>query len=334
VIKFEHPEYLWLLILWVVALLFFLYYRWWRASRINRMGSAILINRLMPTYAKSAPLVKFIFISLAFISLVVGLANPQIGTRQEKVKRSGIDLIVAVDVSKSMLAEDVVPNRLLKAKNFISRFIDELKNDRLGLIVFAGRAYMQMPQTVDYSAARMYLKSLSPNMVPTQGTAIAQAVELATSSFSKESKGSKALVIISDGEDNEEGVNDAIEKAASAGIKVYTIAVGSEKGGPIPLTNGDFKRDGDGKIVMTKVNTSALREYALKGNGKFYWLDNSSDAVDRVIADLSGLSKKDFEEMVYTDYDDQFQYFLALALFFLLLDYVWTARKSGWRFTI
>jgi Ca-activated chloride channel family protein len=191
VIKFEHPEYLWLLILWVVALLFFLYYRWWRASRINRMGSAILINRLMPTYAKSAPLVKFIFISLAFISLVVGLANPQIGTRQEKVKRSGIDLIVAVDVSKSMLAEDVVPNRLLKAKNFISRFIDELKNDRLGLIVFAGRAYMQMPQTVDYSAARMYLKSLSPNMVPTQGTAIAQAVELATSSFQKNQRAQK-----------------------------------------------------------------------------------------------------------------------------------------------
>jgi Ca-activated chloride channel family protein len=252
--RFEHIEYLWLLLGLIPALLFFVWNARWKRKQIAKLGNKDLITSLMPDYSKTKLITKFILLSFAYVFLVLGIANPQIGTKQEKVKRSGIDVMIALDVSKSMLAEDVQPNRLSKAKNFISKFIDDLKNDRLGMIVFAGRAYLQMPQTVDYSAAKMYLKSVSPDMVPTQGTAIAQAVDLAKESFAKEDNKSKALIIISDGEDNEEGSDAAVEEAAKAGIKVYTIAVGSDNGGPIPLPNGDFKRDGDGNIVLSKVN--------------------------------------------------------------------------------
>ena len=326
--RFEHIEYLWLLLGLIPALLFFVWNARWKRKQISKLGNKDLIKSLMPDYSKTKLITKFVLLSFAYVFLVLGIANPQIGTKQEKVKRSGIDVMIALDVSKSMLAEDVQPNRLSKAKNFISKFIDDLKNDRLGMIVFAGRAYLQMPQTVDYSAAKMYLKSVSPDMVPTQGTAIAQAVDLAKESFAKEDNKSKALIIISDGEDNEEGSDAAVEEAAKAGIKVYTIAVGSDNGGPIPLANGDFKRDGDGNIVLSKVNKDALRQLAMKGNGKSYLLDNNEATVSAILKDLGRLETKDFEEMVFTDYDDQFQYCLIVSLLFLLIDFLFTERRS------
>lgn len=332
--RFEHIEYLWLLLGLIPALLLFVWNKQWKQKQINKLGNKTLIKALMPHFSNSKLVVKFILLSFAYLFLVLGIANPQIGTKQEKVKRSGIDVIVALDVSKSMLAEDVVPSRLVKAKNFISKFVDGLKNDRLGIIVFAGRAYLQMPQTVDYSAAKMYLKSVSPDMVPTQGTAIAQAVDLAKEAFSKEDNHSKALVIISDGEDNEEGSVEAVEEAAKAGIKVYTIAVGSENGGPIPLANGDFKRDGDGNIVLSKVNKDALRQLSMKGNGKAYVLDNNDGTASVLLKDLGRMETKDFEEMVFTDYDDQFQYCLILSLLFLLIDFILTERRSKLRMNL
>jgi Ca-activated chloride channel family protein len=329
VFRFQHPSYLWLLIVWVLFFVLFLGFLYWRKNKIAKAGSAILINKLIRSYSLSFDVIKFVFFSLSYVSLIIALANPQIGTRQEKVTRSGIDLIVALDVSKSMLAEDVSPNRLSKAKNFVSRFIDQLNNDRLGLVVFAGRAYLQMPLTVDYAASKMYLKSLSPAMVPTQGTAVGEAVSLATQSFSKEENTSKAILVISDGEDNEEGALNAINDAAEKGIKVYTLSVGTTSGSPIPLANGDYKRDGDGNIVLSKVNTDALREYAVAGKGKFYQLDNTTSTAQQILKDLGKLDKNDFEEMVYTDYDDQFIYFLILALIFIVLDFLWPRRKVG-----
>ncbi len=325
--RFEHKELLWLLALLVPALLLFLYSLNWKKRTITRLGNPALIAQLSPTQSAKMLVVKFVLLALAFVFLVLALANPQIGTRAEKVKRSGIDIMIALDVSKSMLAEDVQPNRLAKAKNFISHFIDELKNDRLGMIVFAGRAYLQMPQTVDYGAAKMYLKTVSPEQIPTQGTAVELAVHLAQDALSKSEAKSKAVILISDGEDNEEGGLEAIEEAAKNGIKVYTIAVGSEKGAPIPLANGDFKRDGDGNIVLSKVNTDVMRQYAMAGNGKAYLLNNSNDVVRAVLHDLGKLETKDFEELVYTDFDDQFIYFLLVALAFLLVEFFLFEKK-------
>lgn len=325
--RFEHIEFLWLLALLFPALLLFLYSLNWKKRATKRLGNPELIAQLSPAQSTKILVVKFVLLSLAFVFLVLALANPQIGTRTEKVKRSGIDIMIALDVSKSMLAEDVQPNRLAKAKNFISHFIDALKNDRLGMIVFAGRAYLQMPQTVDYGAAKMYLKTISPEQIPTQGTAVELAVTLAQDALSKSQAKSKALVLISDGEDNEEGGLEAIEEAAKKGIKVYTIAVGSENGGPIPLANGDFKRDGDGNIVLSKVNTDVMRQYAMAGNGKAYLLNNSNDVIKAVLHDLGKLETKDFEELVYTDFDDQFIYFLLVALAFLLADFFLFERK-------
>lgn len=331
--RFEHIEFLWLLALLFPALLLFLYSLNWKKRATKRLGNPELIAQLSPAQSTKILVVKFVLLSLAFVFLVLALANPQIGTRTEKVKRSGIDIMIALDVSKSMLAEDVQPNRLAKAKNFISHFIDALKNDRLGMIVFAGRAYLQMPQTVDYGAAKMYLKTISPEQIPTQGTAIELAVTLAQDALSKSQAKSKALVLISDGEDNEEGGLEAIEEAAKKGIKVYTIAVGSENGGPIPLANGDFKRDGDGNIVLSKVNTDVMRQYAMAGNGKAYLLNNSNDVIKAVLHDLGKLETKDFEELVYTDFDDQFIYFLLVALAILLADFFLVERKVKFRET-
>lgn len=325
--RFEHIEFLWLLALLLPALLLFLYSLNWKKRTIKRLGNPELIAQLSPVKSTKILITKFVLIAFAFVFLVLALANPQIGTRAEKVKRSGIDVMIALDVSKSMLAEDVQPNRLAKAKNFISHFIDALKNDRLGMIVFAGRAYLQMPQTVDYGAAKMYLKTISPEQIPTQGTAIELAVTLAQDALGKSQAKSKALILISDGEDNEEGGLEAIEEAAKNGIKVYTIAVGSDKGAPIPLANGDFKRDGDGNIVLSKVNTDVMRQYAMTGNGKAYLLNNSNDVVRAVLNDLGKLETKDFEEIVYTDFDNQFVWCLLVALALLMVDFALFERR-------
>lgn len=325
--RFEHIEFLWLLVLLVPAVVLFIYWLQWKKRTIKRFGNPKLVAQLSPAQSTKMLVVKFILLSLAFVFLVLAIANPQIGTRTEKVKRSGIDVMIALDVSKSMLAEDIQPNRLAKAKNFISHFIDELKNDRLGMIIFAGRAYLQMPQTVDYSAAKMYLKTITPEQIPTQGTAIELAVHLAQEALSKSEAKSKAVILISDGEDNEEGGLDAIEEAAKKGIKVYTIAVGSEKGAPIPLANGDFKRDGNGNIVLSKVNMDVMRQYAMTGNGKAYLLNNSNDVVRAVLHDLGKLETKDFEEIVYTDFDNQFVWCLLISLLLLLVEFALFERK-------
>jgi Ca-activated chloride channel family protein len=230
--RFEHITYLWLLLAVIPALLLFVLFFFWRKRAIARFGNTTLVRQLIPDFSNRKPFIKFLLLTLAFIFIVLGFANPQLGTRQEKVKREGIDVIIALDVSNSMMSEDVKPSRLDRAKNFVSNFIDQLSNDRLGMIVFAGNAYMQMPLTVDYSAARMYLHTVNPGMVPTQGTNFAEAIDLAEQGFVKGENSHKALVIITDGEDNEGGVSEKIAEAAEQGIKVFTIGVGSENGSP------------------------------------------------------------------------------------------------------
>ncbi len=325
--RFEHIEYLWLLTAVIPATGLFIYFIFWRRRAIAKFGNRQLVLQLIPGFSVSKPFVKFTLITLAYIFIILGLANPQIGTKQEKVKRQGIDVIIALDVSNSMLSDDVKPNRLERSKNFISNFIDKLNNDRLGLIVFAGNAYLQMPLTVDYSAAKMYLRTINPQLVPAQGTNIAEAINLAGESFVKEDNSHKALIIITDGEDNEGGVEDAIDKAEKEGMKVYTIGVGSENGSPIPMEN-NFKRDESGNIVLSKLNKEMLKDIASKGNGKFYMMGSGNEDVNSLLKDLKGISSKQFEELVFTDFNDQFQWCLAIAAILLLAEWWLSERKS------
>ena len=326
--RFEHIQYLYLLIILVPVLLLFIYFYTWRKKSIARFGTASLVYKLIPDFSDGKQMLKFILLSLAYTSLVLALADPQIGTRQEKVKRNGIDVVVALDVSRSMLAQDVQPDRLTRAKQFISNFVDELSNDRFAMIVFAGRAYLQMPLSVDYSAAKLYLKTVNTESVPTQGTNISQALELANETFAKGDNKSKALIIISDGEDNEPGVEEALEQASKNGIKVFTIAVGSDKGSPIPLANGDYKRDAQNNIVLSKVNIEAMRDYAAKSGGKSFVLGNGKAEIDAIFKELGRITTKEIDETVFTEFDDKFQYCLLAAVFFLVLEFMLSERRS------
>lgn len=325
--RFEHIEYLWWLLAAVPVTGLFVFFYLWRKRALKEFGNSSLVLQLIPGFSNRKHFVKFILLLLAYCFIILGFANPQIGTKQEKVQRKGIDVIIALDVSNSMRSEDVKPSRLDRAKNFISNFISQLNNDRLGLIVFAGKAYMQMPLTVDYSAARMYLNVINPGMVPTQGTNIAEAIDLANQAYPKESEAHKALIIITDGEDNEGGVDEKIEEAVKAGTKIYSIGIGSENGSPIPMGN-DFKRDDNGNIVLSKMNVEMLKDIANKGNGKFYILGSGNDEVNSLLKDLKGISARQFDEMVFTDFDDQFQWCLAIAAILLLAEWWLSERKS------
>lgn len=325
--RFEHIEYLWLLTALVPVALLFVWFQLWRRKGLKQFGNTALVAQLTPDLSNSKHIIKFILLSLAYVFIILGFANPQIGTKQEKVKRQGIDVMVAIDVSNSMLSEDVKPNRLLRAKNFVSNFIDELNNDRLGMIVFAGRGYLQMPLTVDYSAARMYLKTINTGLVPTQGTNIAEAINLANESFVQEDTKHKALIIITDGEDNEGGTDEAIEEATKKGVKIFTIGVGTDNGGPIP-TGKDYKRDEAGNIVLSKLNQAMLKELAAKGNGKYFQLGSGKDEITAILKELGKIGTKDFDELIFTDFDDKYQWCLAIAAVLLLLEW-WLVERKG-----
>jgi Ca-activated chloride channel family protein len=329
--RFEHKDYLWLLWAVVPVLLLFLYFQYWRSSRLAEFGNSSLLSQLTPDVSFNKRLIKFILLTLAYEFMIIGFANPQVGTKQEKVKRQGIDVFIAMDVSNSMLSEDVKPNRLMRAKNFVSNFIDELHNDRLGMIVFAGRAYMQMPLTVDYSAGRMYLKTINTSLIPTQGTNIAEAVNMARENFVQEDNKHKALIIITDGEDNEGGTDEAIAEAVKQGVKIFTIGVGTDNGGPIPV-GSDFKRDESGNIVLSKMNQPMLRELAQKGNGRYFQLGSGKDEINAIFKELGRINTKDFEEVVFTDFNDQFQVCLIIAAILLFIEWMLSERKLSLKF--
>jgi Ca-activated chloride channel homolog len=334
VTKFENIVYLYSLLGLLPLTAIFIFYHFWRKRNYKKLGELHLTEQLAPEYSKRKHIFKFIFLFIAFVFLIIGIANPQIGTKFEKVKRSGVDIMVALDVSKSMMAEDIKPSRLARSKQFISRLVDKLQNDRIGLIVFAGNAYMQMPITIDYSAAKLFLNNINTEMVPTQGTAIAEAIELSLQSFDSDEKKHKVLIIITDGEDHEGDAMTAAEKAAEEGVVIHTIGVGSPKGAPIPqYRNGvqaDFKRDENGNIVLSKLNETELQQIAVKGDGKYYRLASGTQEIDAVISEISAMEKKNFEERVFTDYEDQYQYFLAIAFIFVTLEFFISDKKSMW----
>lgn len=328
--RFAHKEFLWSLCILAPAIVLFTIYNVWREHHLERFAQPALIDKLIEESSFGKQLVKFILLSLAFEFIAIAFAGPQIGTRQEKIKRQGIDVMIAFDVSNSMLSEDVKPSRLARAKNFVSNFIDSLQNDRLGLIVFAGRAYVQMPLTVDYSAAKMYLKNISTGMVPTQGTDIADAIDKARQSFVQGDTKHKALIIVSDGEDNEGGVEEAISQAVGEGVKIFTVGVGSENGSPIPA-GADFKRDENGNIVLSKLNQDMMRDIASKGNGRYFLLGSGKDEIASIFKELGKVSSRQYEDFTFTDYDDQYQWFLVIAFVLLLAEWWLTEKKLTWK---
>lgn len=334
-LHFGNIEWLWLLLaVPVVTIFYFLWLRNKHAS-LKQYIDAPLISLVLPDYSSAKLKFRFIVLMLSFVFVILSLAEPREGSKLQEVKRSGIDLMICLDVSNSMLAEDLRPNRLENAKRAISKLIDDLKGDRIGLIIFGGEAYVQLPMTTDYAAAKMFLSTVSPDLIPTQGTAIGSALELAGESFPKESKNKKAIVLITDGENHED---DAVQLASNLnkeqGILIYTIGMGSPEGTPIPLyQNGrpiGFKKDNQGNTVVTKLNETSLLEIAGAANGVYVRAGNGDTGLDIIYEKINSLEKTDYQSKLFVDYEDRYQYFVAIALIFLVLEMMFSNKRSKW----
>ena len=327
-IQFERPEILYLLILVPVLFLWFVILQKQKRKRSQQFADEDLLKVLIPEASKSRPRTKFLFLSLAIIFFIIGLSNPQIGSKLQEMKRKGVEIIIALDVSNSMMAEDIKPNRLARAKRTISQLIDKMHGDKVGLIVFAGKAYVQMPTTTDYRAAKMFLSSISPGIVPVQGTAIGEAIELGTKSFTENNDKNKVLLIITDGENHEEGAIKLAEEATKQNIHVYTIGMGLPQGTPIPVYDRfhrkDYRRDKNGEIVMTKLNETILQQIATAGEGAYI----PATQLDNLMEDIQKMDKQEFASKIYSDYEDRFQYFFGLSLFFLIIELLILNRKN------
>lgn len=322
-LRFQHSEYLWALTLLLVLQLAFIGVSWWKRRSIRKLGDPALVEKLFSGYSRRLFVLKFLLIFIAFFFGVVGLANLQKGSRMEKITRKGVDVMIALDVSKSMLATDVQPDRLTRAKQLISKLIDKLDNDRVGLVVFAGNAYLQMPLTVDYSAAKMYLSTVSPDMIPTQGTAIGQAIQTSDDAFNKKERKHKSLIIISDGEDHDETALQRTKAAFDNGVVVNTIGIGSITGSPLPdPETGGYKKDRTGNTVISKLNEQELKSIASAGKGLYEHLDNNTDdVVNTLVTKIDSMEQKEFGENVFTDYNSYFQYFLVVCLALILIEF-------------
>jgi Ca-activated chloride channel family protein len=329
--RFANPEYLYLLLMLPVIILLWILNQFRKKRALRKLGDPDLVLKLIPDISGARPLIKMIILSFAFIFMIIVLARPQFGSKMEEVKRQGVEVIIALDVSNSMMAEDIQPTRLERAKQAISRLVESLQNDKLGLIVFAGDAYTQIPVTTDYISAKMFLSTISPDIVPKQGTAIGSAIDLAMNSFSQGKDKSRALIIITDGENHEDDPVAKAKEAAEKGIVIYTIGIGSAEGVPISFTTGgrrDFLKDPEGNTVITKLDENILKEIAIAASGKYVRANNSNIGLDQIFGDIRNLKKQELEGLIYTEYNDQFQIFAAAALLLLLLEFIIMERKN------
>ena len=319
--RFEDPIYLWLLVLiTVLALVRFVTYRN-QKKRLRKFGDLKLLKNLMPDVSRFRPVVKFWLLLTALALLIIMLARPQLGTKISQEKRTGIETIIALDISNSMRAEDIVPSRLDRSKMMVENLVDHFTNDKIGLIVFAGDAFVQLPITSDYVSAKMFLSSIDPSMMATQGTDIAAAIDMATNSFTQEEEIGKAIIVITDGEDHEGGALEAAEAAKKKGMRVYVLGVGSSQGAPIPIPGtGDYMKDNTGNTVMSALNEEMCKQVAAAGGGAYIHVENNSAAQRQLDNELDKLSKKETSTTVYSDYDEQFQAFGILALLLLILE--------------
>ena len=318
--RFEDPIYLFLLavIPLLAALRWLMVYQ--QKKRLRRFGDPELVKELMPDVSRFRPMVKFGILLLALALLIVMLARPQFGTKISREKRTGIETIIAMDISNSMLAEDVTPSRLDRSKMMVENLVDNFTNDKIGLVVFAGDAFIQLPITSDYVSAKMFLSSIDPSMIATQGTDIATAISMASHSFTQQEGIGKAIIVITDGEDHEGGAIDAAKEAKDRGHHVYVLGVGSPKGAPIPTGNGDYMKDNTGQTVMTGLNEEMCRQIAEAGGGAYIHVENNSSAQEKLDEELGKLAKKETETTIYSEYDEQFQAVGILALLLLILE--------------
>jgi Ca-activated chloride channel homolog len=332
--RFAHIEYLYGLLAIPVFIILFLWLLRWKKITLKKFGETSVIGKLFPEVSGNKPLLKFILFNLAYVLLIIGIADPQIGTKLEEVKREGVDIIIALDVSNSMKAEDIKPDRLERSKQAIARIIDKMHNDRIGLVIFAGSPYVQLPLTADYGAAKLFLSAIDTDIIPTQGTAIGAAIELAAHSFNNRDKKYKALIIITDGENHEDDAISAAKKAAKEGIIIHTIGMGSPTGAPIPVFRGGtrvgYLKDNSGNIVISKLDASILEKIAEAGKGKFIRASNSEDGLNVILEEINKMEKKNYGMKMYTEYEHRFQYFLAPCLLFLILELFISERKSKW----
>ncbi|MDG1714394.1 VWA domain-containing protein [Lacinutrix sp.] len=332
--QLEEKIWFWAFLLIPILLVMFLVLQIWKRKVQNKFANQDILKRLSPNRSLFKSVLKIAVLCLAFASLTMALVNPKIGSKLETVKREGVDIVFAVDVSKSMLAEDIAPNRLDKSKQLVTQIINNLASDRVGIIAYAGKAFPQLPITTDYGSAKMFLNNMNTDMMSSQGTAINEAIELAKTYYDDDQQTNRVLVIISDGEDHSEAAATVAEEAAEAGIRIFTIGVGSEKGGPIPLKrNGvilNYKKDGQGETVITKLNEDTLKDIAEEANGVYINGNNTEKVVEDIRDILNKMDKTEFESKQFAAYESQFQWFLGLGILLLFLDIFLLERKTAW----
>lgn len=327
--RFESPYFLYLLIIVPVLIVIFIISEYVKTKRIKKFGDPELIKSLMPNATRYRPAIKFSIVCLAMIFMILLIARPQFGTKTETVTKKGIEVVIALDISNSMMAQDVLPSRLDKSKNIISRLVDNFDNNKIGLVLFAGDAYTQLPITSDYVSAKMFLNNISPSLISRQGTAIGAALNLAMNSFTPQQGVGKSIIVITDGENHEGGVMEAVKAASDKGIQVNVLGVGSVDGAPIPVSSGsDYKKDNSGNIVVTKLNEQMCQDIARQGNGIYARVDNTNSAFRALEKQLDTLSKADIDTKVFSQYNEQFMPLAWIVLVLLVLEALIMNKKN------
>jgi len=330
--RFANSGFLYLFFILPFLIILYIILRRVKNKAIKKFSENSFLSVLMPLRSKVRNIIKFILFLLVLSCLIIALARPQFGSKLEQVKRKGIEMIIALDVSRSMMAEDIKPNRLERAKQAITTIINRMHDDKIGVIVFAGDAYTQLPITTDYISAKIFLSNINTEIVSKQGTAIASAIDLGVKSFTQDAEPSKVIVIISDGEDHEGDAVKAAQEATAKGIKVYTVGMGSLQGAPIPLSSGQmrsgFLKDRSGNVIISRMDPTELSKIAAAGDGEFYSASTGNIGLNQLYNKLNKLNKAEIESKVYSEYDDQFQYFIAFALIIILLDFLILERKN------
>jgi Ca-activated chloride channel family protein len=331
--KLEAPIYFYFFAVLLLVLLVFVGDVLWKRKKQRHFAEAGLLSKIAPTTSTFKAILKVVIFSLGLSFLILSLVNPKMGTQLKTVKREGVDIVFALDVSKSMLAEDIAPNRLEKSKQIISKVIENLGSDRIGVIVYAGSAYPLLPITTDHASAKMFLQNANPDMVSSQGTAINEALDLAKTYYNNDDQTNKFLIILSDGEDHEAQTISLAETLTESGVKVFTVGVGTESGQPIPIRkNGrmTYKKDRKGEVVITQRHAEVLKEIAEKTQGRYIDGNRTEKPVNAIVDVIANAQKHEFETKQFSDYKDQFQWFVALGMFFLLLDVFLHEKKTKW----
>jgi Ca-activated chloride channel family protein len=326
--RFANPEFLYLLLALPVLIVFYIYVIIVNRKALRKYGNPILVSQLMPEVSPKRQHAKFWLLFSAIAVIVFIIAGPQFGSKLETVKRQGVEIMICLDVSNSMMAEDIKPNRLQKAKQMLSIMMDDFSNDKVGLIVFAGDAFTQLPITSDYISAKMFLSSISPSMVSAQGTAIERAITLAMRSFTPNESSSKAILIITDGENHEGDAIKAAKEATEKGIKVHVVGIGSPQGEPIPVDGNNFMKDTEGNTVVTKLNEQMCNEIAAAGQGIYVRAENNNAALRTLQTEIDKMNKTEIDSKVYSEYDEQFQILAWLALALLTIELLMLERKN------